>query len=291
MVDYTSDGISNQEETKWLSWSIDGGLRGFDLERNPGGLSNTMDYGAGEFPLPTKSPTGTGIQSSSKTLSIIQSLQTEESYLDLGSLKRELERVQRKRDQANLDRDNVILEQDLLKEEREQDRKLQESTASCDQMKSELEWQQRKQQGFASGRERKMKTSIEPLMARSRSNSGMEVYKAPRSDGRSNLDCVAPEQMIDGLDTLTPPEPVPFLRNLETGRIKPRMDIALPGLTTSSTKCSQAGAVTSRLKELQGVVPRNRHARLSHSLGGREYPVRSAMIANYKKNTDGAYHR
>ena len=75
MVDYRSDGISNQEETKWLSWSIDGGLRGFDLERSPGGLSNTMDYGAGEFPLPTKSPTGTGIQSSSKTLSIIQSQQ------------------------------------------------------------------------------------------------------------------------------------------------------------------------------------------------------------------------
>ena len=36
MVGYTSDGISNQKQTRWLSWSSDGGVRGFDLTRTPG---------------------------------------------------------------------------------------------------------------------------------------------------------------------------------------------------------------------------------------------------------------
>ena len=31
MVDYTTDGISNQEQTRWLSWNVEGGVRGFDL--------------------------------------------------------------------------------------------------------------------------------------------------------------------------------------------------------------------------------------------------------------------
>ena len=30
MVGYTSDGISNQEQTRWLSWNIDGGSRRLD---------------------------------------------------------------------------------------------------------------------------------------------------------------------------------------------------------------------------------------------------------------------
>ena len=41
MVGYTSEGISNQEQTRWLSWNVDGGVRGFDLARNPG-LSNNL---------------------------------------------------------------------------------------------------------------------------------------------------------------------------------------------------------------------------------------------------------
>ena len=45
MVGYTSDGITNQEQTRWLSWSTDGALRKFDLARNPY-LRNTT-----EFPL------------------------------------------------------------------------------------------------------------------------------------------------------------------------------------------------------------------------------------------------
>ena len=31
MVGYTSNGISNQEQTRWLSWNVDGSVRGFDL--------------------------------------------------------------------------------------------------------------------------------------------------------------------------------------------------------------------------------------------------------------------
>ena len=140
MVGYTSDGIYNQEHTRWLSWNVDGSVRGFDLARNPG-WSITTEYGAGELPLPTKTPTGTDTQSTSKPLSMIRSQQTEESYPDLSNLKRELVRAQRKRDQANLerdqanrDRDQANLERDkaildldfLLKAEREQAQKLQE---------------------------------------------------------------------------------------------------------------------------------------------------------------------
>ena len=53
MVGYTREGISNQEQTRWLSWNVDGGVRGLDLARNPG-LSNNNEYGVGEFPLPTR---------------------------------------------------------------------------------------------------------------------------------------------------------------------------------------------------------------------------------------------
>ena len=65
MVGYTSDGVSNQEQTRWLSWNVDGGLRGYDLARNPD-LSSNMEYGAGEFPLPTGPPAGAGTQSTPK---------------------------------------------------------------------------------------------------------------------------------------------------------------------------------------------------------------------------------
>ena len=42
MVGYTSYGISKQEQTSWLSWNMDGGLRGFDLAKNPG-LNNMTE--------------------------------------------------------------------------------------------------------------------------------------------------------------------------------------------------------------------------------------------------------
>ena len=69
MVGYTTEGISNQEQTRWLSWNVDGGVRGFDLARNPG-LNNTTAYGAGEFPLPTRPPVGSTAQSTSRPLDL-----------------------------------------------------------------------------------------------------------------------------------------------------------------------------------------------------------------------------
>ena len=123
--------------------------------------------------------------------------------------------------------------------------------ANCDQIKSEIERLQRRQQEVASGKERKMKTTTEPLTTRSRQESRMELDEAPRSSGRFNLDRVAQEHMNEGLDTWMPSEPVPSSRNQESGRIRPLMDIALPGLTPSSTSGSKAGAATSRLKQLQ----------------------------------------
>ena len=104
MVGYTTEGISNQEQTRWLSWNVDGGVRGFDLARNPG-LSNNTEYGAGEFPLPTRPSARSAGQSMSKTPSMTRAQQTEEAYPDLSTLKRELERTQRERNKANFDRD------------------------------------------------------------------------------------------------------------------------------------------------------------------------------------------
>ena len=109
MVGYTSEGISNQEQTRWLSWNVDRSLRGFDLIRNPG-LNNNMEYDARELPLPTRPPAGFAAQSTSRPLSMIRSQQTEEAYPDLSNLKRELERAQRERDKANLYRDGAKLE-------------------------------------------------------------------------------------------------------------------------------------------------------------------------------------
>ena len=206
IVGYTSDRLSNQEQTKLLSWNVDGGLRGHDLVRNPG-LSSDTEYGAGEFPLPTRPPAEAATQSTSKTPSKLRSHQTEESYPDLGSMMRDLERTQRERDKAILDRDKATLERDQAKLDREQailerdkaildrdllmervqEQRLQESVANCDQLKSELERLQRRQQVVASSEDKK-KTTTEPLVTRSRPESRMEVEEAPRSSGRFNLE-------------------------------------------------------------------------------------------------------
>ena len=94
MIGYTTEGISNQEQTRWLSWNVDGGVRGFDLARNPG-LSNNTEYGAGEFPLPTRPSARSTGQSSSKVLSMTRAQQTTEAYPDLGVLKKELKKTQK----------------------------------------------------------------------------------------------------------------------------------------------------------------------------------------------------
>ena len=53
-----------------------------------------------------------------------------------------------------------------------------------------------------------MKTSIEPMMTRTRPESKMEKVEAPRSSGCFNFDLVAQEQMNEDLKTWTPPETV-----------------------------------------------------------------------------------
>ena len=85
MVGYTTEGISDHQQSRWLSWNVDGGVRGFDLARNLG-LSNNTEYGAGEFPLPTRPPARSAGQSTSKPFSMIRSQQTEETYPDLSNL-------------------------------------------------------------------------------------------------------------------------------------------------------------------------------------------------------------
>ena len=134
----------------------------------------------------------------------------------------------------------------------------------------------------ASGKEKK-KTTKEPVVTRSIPESRMEVDEAPRSSGRFNLDRVAQEHMNEGLEARTPPEPVPSVRVLEANRVRPLMDVALPGLTSSSTSCSQSGTGTSCLREmqesLQAETPENA-AREQRPITWREHLVRSVVIAS-----------
>ena len=99
MVGYTTDGISNQEQTRWLSWNVDGAIGGFGLARNPS-LSNNTEYGAREFLLPIRPSVRSTGQSTSKMPSMSRTQQTGEAYPDLSIMKRELERTQRERKKA-----------------------------------------------------------------------------------------------------------------------------------------------------------------------------------------------
>ena len=140
----------------------------------------------------------------------------------------------------------------MVKAELEQTRKVQETTANRDQLKSELERLQRRQQEMGRGKERKTTTPIEPLLARSRPELKMEMDEAPRASGRFNLDKVAQEQISEDLETRTSPDLTPSLRDLELSGVRPLIvDVALPNLMPSSTGGSQARTGTSRLKELQ----------------------------------------
>ena len=120
----------------------------------------------------------------------------------------------------------------------------------------------------------------------------MEVDEVPRSSGRFNLDRVAQEHMNEGLEAWTIPEPVPSVRGLETKPIRPLMETALPGY--SSTGGSQTWTGSSRLKELHERLQskaRDNSAREEQPPTWRDHAVRNVIIASYKKNTDGAYHR
>ena len=268
MVGYTTEGISNQEQTIWLSWNVDGRIRGFDLARDPG-LGNNTEYGAGEFPLPIRPSARSAGQSTSKTPSMKRAQQTEEAYPDLCALKRELERTQRERnkanldrdqakldrDQANLERDQAVIEMDqarreldMLKAERQQEQRVPENAANCEQLKPELERIQQRQ------RELDMQKGARPrerMVTSSRPESRMEVDEATRLKGRFNLDRAAQEHMNEGLEVWIPTESTSSLRGLETQPIHPLMDVALPGYTPSSTpSSSQVSGSSSRLKEL-----------------------------------------
>ena len=305
MVGYTTDGISNQEQTRWLSWNVDGEMRGFDLARNPG-LSNNTEYGAGEFPLPIRPSVRSTGQSTSKTPSMTRAQQTGELYPDVSIMKRELERTQRERNKANLDRDQAKLERDQAKLERDQARReldmlraeqlqaerVRDNAANCEQLKSELERIQQRQ------RELDMQKGARPKMrvvTGSRPESRMEVDEAPRSKGRFNLDCAAQEQMNEGLEVWIPTESASSLRGLETQLIRPLMDVALPGYTPSSTpSSSHVSGSSSRLKELHERLQlrsRESPARVELPSTWGEQPVRSVVISSYKKNTEGRYHR
>ena len=118
----------------------------------------------------------------------------------------------------------------------------------------------------------------------------MEVNEAPISSGRFKLDRVAQEHMNEGLEAWMPPEPIPSVRNLEANRVRPLMDLALPGLTSSSTSGSQSGTGTSRLRELQERLQAKtleNAAREQRSTTWREHLVRNVVISSYKKNVDG----
>ena len=221
MIGYTTEGISNQEQTRWLSWNVDGGVRGFDLARNPG-LNNNTEYGAGEFPLPTRPTVRSTSQSSSRVPSMSRTQQTTEAYPDLGVLKKELEKTQKERNKANLDRDQakldrekVQLERDqavnerdqalrlleMQKAEHQQELRVRENAANRDQLRSELDRIEQRQRELDAQKGARPK---ERVVTSSRPESRMEVDEAPRARARFNLDREAREHMSEGLEVWIP---------------------------------------------------------------------------------------
>ena len=305
MVGYTNDGVSNQEQTRWLSWNVDGAIRGFDLARNPG-LNNNTEYGAGEFPLPVRPSVRSTSQSTSKVLSMTRAQQTGEAYPDVSAMQRELEKTQRERNKANLDRDQAVLEKDqarreldIMRAERLQAERVRENAANCEQLKQALERDQAKLERIQQQqRELDMQKGARPkerVVTVSRPESRMEVDEAPRSKGRFNLDRAAQEHMNEGLEVWIPPESASSLRGMETQVIRPLMDVALPGYTPSSTPgSSQVSGGSSRLKELhERLQLRNRESPARADLPSTwgEQPVRSVVISRNKKNTEGRYRK
>ena len=103
------------------------------------------------------------------------------------------------------------------------------------------------------------------------------------------------EAVNEGLEVWIPTESTSSLRGLETQPIRPLMDVVLPGYTPSSTPSgSQVSVSSSPLKELNEKLQlRNREspARVHLPPTWMEQPIRSVVIASYKKNTEGRYHR
>ena len=205
------------------------------------------------------------------------------------------------RDQANLERDQSVLERDparrdlsMMRAEYQQEHKVRENAANCEQFKSKIEKIQRRQREFARQKEKGTKTT-ERAAVGSRPKSRMEVDEVPRSSGRFSLDRAAQEHTSEGLEVWIPPELVSSVRGLEAQPIRPLMEVALPGHIPSSTpNSSQVSGSSSRLKELHDRLQlgtRDDSTRVERPPTWRDQPVRSVVIASYKKNTDGRYHR
>ena len=194
-----------------------------------------------------------------------------------------------------IERDQARRDLDMLKAEHQQEQRVRENAANCEQLKSELERIQRRQRELDQQKQKETRTT-ERAVASSRPESRMEVDEAPRSKGRFNLDRAAQEHINEGLEVWIPTESASSLRGSETTQpIRPLMDVALPGYTPSSTpSSSQVSGSSSRLKELHERLQlrsRESPARAEVPPTWREQPVRSVVIASYKKNTEGRYHR
>ena len=178
----------------------------------------------------------------------------------------------------------------MLKAEHQQEQRVRENAANCEQLKSEL-----RESPAATARARHAKGSQAQGANGRRFKSRMEVEEAPRSKGRFNLDRAAQEHMNEGLEVWIPTESTSSLHGLETQPIRPLMDVAVPGYTPSSTpSSSQVSGSSSRLKELnERLQLRNCEspARVELPPTWREQPIRSVVISSYKKNTEGRYHR
>ena len=78
-------------------------------------LNNNTEYGAGEFPLPTRPTVRSTSQSSSRGAHRCHERnKTTEAYPDLGVLKKELEKAQKERNKANLYRDQAKLDREKV---------------------------------------------------------------------------------------------------------------------------------------------------------------------------------
>ena len=152
MVGYTSEGISNQEQTRWLSWNVDGGLRGHDLARNPGLSTKKWKMVRESSPSDQSASRSSGSIQKQTTIDdpvatngrIISRSQQHEEGVGRGpkgtgqgqpgkgpscSCR---DQAKLDRDQAILERNKAILDRDLLMAEREQEQRLQESVTKCD---------------------------------------------------------------------------------------------------------------------------------------------------------------
>ena len=125
----------------------------------------------------------------------------------------------------------------MIRAEYQQEQKVRENEADCEQLKSEMAKFQRRQQEFARQKE-KLTRTIEPAATGSRPESPMEVDEVPRPSGRFNLDRAGQKHMNEGLEVWIPPEPMSSVHSLDTQPIRPLMEVTLPGYTPSSTPSS-----------------------------------------------------